>query len=207
MKVFFAVPAEAAEDVCDCGIKVSEYKDRVINVSGVEFNCVSTYLNPRDCSKLNDSGVVVLRLNSDDSCSYVAEGAFYEEYKCALRLGADAEFWKQKYDSSVVVASDYKLGMYKKPEYLICRTMFPDSVEKFDIRRSEPVLYNNSEELYIGRAVRYAEENCDDFYELAVTSLMNQMAEKQELRVHTGEKYTVYSDASGEVKFISSNNI
>ncbi|MBQ8827599.1 MAG: hypothetical protein IJZ90_00460 [Clostridia bacterium] len=204
MKVFFAVSESVADEVCDCGIKMSEYADRCVLIAGAERKCIAAALTPGDIVCAADTAVEVLRLNPDDSHGWIAEGAFYEEYILNREKSEEVYFWKSEYEKSLMPVKDYKLGMYKKPEYLIYRTLFPDVIERFDRRRGEPILYNNSNELYIGKAIRFAEEKCDDFYELAVKAFADRWAVENSMTVKKGEKYTMYIDGDGTVKYVSS---
>lgn len=198
MKVFFAVPDSSVEDVCECGLKISEYKNRTMVICGNEVNVVSACLNPNDLEKKD--GYTIVRLVPDDTHCFIAEGSFYGEYEAAIRTGADGEIWKKEYEKSVIPVSQYRLGMYRAPEYLIIRTLFSGQIEKFDRRKGEPILYNNSEELYIGNAVRAAEECCDNFYEIAVSAVYEK---KSGFKVTEGEKYIFFSDESGKIEFIA----
>lgn len=198
MKVFFAVPDSAVEDICECGLKISEYKNRTVVISGNELNAVSARLNPNDLEQIE--GYTVIRLVPDDAHSFISEGSFYDEYVMALQNGGDEVFWKKEYEKSMIPVSQYKLGMYRSPEYLIIRTLFSEQIETFDRRKGEPILYNNSTELYIGNAVRSAEEHCDDFYENAVCAFYEK---KPCMKVTVGEEYVFFSDENGEIEFIS----
>ena len=205
MKVFFAVSESDAEEVSACGMKVSRYATRNVSIDGVEHRCIVAALTPGDIVNASDSGIEVLRLNPDDLHGWIAEGVFYEEYGCADVNGEDRNFWMSEYEKSIIPAAEYKLGMYKKPEYLIYRTLFPESIERFDRRRGEPILYDNSNELYMGKAMSFAEENCDDFYELALKAFADRWAAGNGFSVRNGGKYTIYMDENGNVKYISAS--
>lgn len=196
MKVFFSVPVADADNVCECGLKVSEYGDRMVTVNGREMSFVSAYLNPNDAEK--DDGRMIIRLIPDDAHCYIAEGSFYEEHMLCIKSGGD-DFWLKKYQETIIPAAEYKFGMYRKPEYLIGRTLFSDQIEKFDRRKGEPILYNNSKELYIGSAVRYAEESCEDFYETAVSAVHAENG----LKYIDGQMYKIFIDKDENTVFIT----
>lgn len=196
MKVFFSVPDSELEDICECGLKISEYKDRTVSVNGMALNFIAAKLNPNDVEKQDCH--TVLRLVPDDSRSYIAEGAFYDEHLLCIQSGGD-DFWLRQYEKTIVPVSQYRLGMYRNPEYLIGRTLFSSQIETFDRRKGEPILYNDSAELYIGKSVREAEEKCDSFYEVAVSAV----CEKSGCRVLDGQKYRIYTDENGKTVFIS----
>ena len=195
MKVFFSVPDTAVDDICDCGLKVSEYKNRTVSVGGVPTNFIAAKLNPNDIEK--DDGETVIRLVPDEAHCYVAEGAFYEEHILCVQSGGD-DFWLKKYEKTVIPVSEYKFGMYRNPDYLIARTLFSEQIEKFDRRKGEPILYNDSDELYMGRMVRYAEDMCENFYEVAVRAVF----EKNGLEVLEGQKYKIFKDENKNSTFI-----
>lgn len=196
MKVFFPVPIADLDDVCECGLKISKYANRTINVNGREMTCISAYLNPNDAEK--DESLEMIRLIPDEAHCYVAEGAFYEEHLLCVACGGD-DFWLKKYQDTIISASDYRFGMYRKPEYLIGRTLFSEQIEKFDRRKGEPILYNDSQELYIGSAVRYAEEICEDFYETAVSAVHSECG----LQHIDGQRYKIFVDEDGNTVFIT----
>jgi len=196
MKVFFSVPDSTVEDICDCGLKVSDYKNRTFLQGENAADFIAAQLNPNDLDKLHSH--TVIRLVPDDSHSFIAEGAFYDEHIMCMQSGGD-DFWLRKYVATVIPVAQYKFGMYRKPEYLINRTLFPEQIELFDRRKGEPILYNNSAELYIGKSVRAAEELCDDFYEVAVSAV----CEKNRYSVLDGQKYRIYTDENGETVFIT----
>ncbi|MBE7064364.1 MAG: hypothetical protein E7384_00895 [Ruminococcaceae bacterium] len=196
MKVFFSVQEEAVEDICECGLKVSEYKNRTVSVNGNLTSFIAAKLNPNDLEKAD--GCMIIRFIPDDSHCFIAEGAFYDEHILCVQSGGD-DFWLKKYEDTIVPVSQYKLGQYRNPDYLIGRTLFAEQIEIFDIRKGEPILYSNSEELYIGKSVRTAEEMREDFYEIAVEAVCS----KEGLTVLDGQKYRIYKDTNGAPVFIA----
>ena len=189
MKVFFSVPTSAVDDVYECGLKVSEYKNRTVSVGDAVTNFIAAKLNPGDIEKTDDK--TVIRLVPDEAHCYVAEGAFYEEHILCMQSGGD-DFWLRKYEATVIPVSEYKFGMYRNPDYLIGRTLFPGQIERFDRRKGEPILYNDSDELYVGRMVRTAEDMCENFYEVAVRAVF----EKCDFEVIEGQKYRIFKNES-----------
>ena len=196
MKVFFSVPDQAVDDICDCGLKVSEYKNRTVTVGGLTTHYIAAKLNPNDIEKAD--GETVIRLVTDESYCFVAEGAFFEEHILCVQSGGD-DFWLRKYENTVIPASEYKFGMYRNPDYLICRTLFSEQIERFDRRKGEPILYNDSDELYMGRMVRMAEDMCENFYEVAVEAVF----EKSGFEILEGQKYKIFKDENNNSVYIA----
>lgn len=165
MKVFYYADKNLVEEIKECGIKLNSNCSREITVKGVVKKCILAYLNPADCYLFDDDNASILKIKAPSDSSYIAEGSLYDESDLTM------------YQMSLIPIEEYKLGTYRKPECLISCTLLPHQIEYFDRRRDEPILYDNSEHIYIERVVYHAQEECPYYNDFALSKYYDILAE------------------------------
>lgn len=166
MKVFYFAKVDSAEEIMDCGIKLNQYFEREITVNGFQKRFLLAYLHPADCLKFYDDTYKAVKIKAPEESSYIAEGALYDDQNLHL------------YESSLIPIREYRLGTYRKPECLIQCTLLPHQIEDYDRRRDEPILYDNSENLYMNRVLYKAREEYSFFDDLALERYYDMLVEE-----------------------------
>lgn len=158
-EVYFYMHADKLADAVECGIKLSEWYSREVRIGGEIKRCISALLNPRDDNKkgaMNDYKCLKLEVHPKhchvaDSLLYIVGSAYPE----VMRL----------YERSIVPMEQYTYGSYRLPEILITSTILGDQISLPGRWLDTPVLYSNSQDLYLGsllEGMREEHEDIDD---------------------------------------------
>lgn len=182
VEVYFYMPADRAENVTECGMKLSEWYDREINIDGAYRKCISTLLNPRDdIAAYKSQNCRCIKLEVNSKYCYVADGFLYR--MCANR----PEIMKM-YEESIVPVEEYRFGKYRMPECLVTCTVVGNSISLLDRRRDTPILFSSSEELYFNNVVEGFREEHDDFNDAILFYLLNALADAGSVKKVVDEK-------------------
>ena len=84
----------------------------------------------------------------------------------------DAARIDEKARESLIPADRYRLGTYRRPWCVIARKITPEEISFYDSRMDEPLLYENSEKLYVDRIFELADDTDPGFRELAVKAYL-----------------------------------
>jgi len=134
-QVYIHLPKLEAERALVGGIKLSEKKERTFTYQGIKFNCFTGWLHPNDdITRQGDEEYVCIKLNLDERYCFVGARDLYPH---------------ELYFKSLVPFSQYRLGTFRRPQCLICSTVLPSRVKVQGRRLDVPLLYGNSEELYL----------------------------------------------------------
>lgn len=148
--VYYYVPAEKACDVIECGMKLSEWKDREQQTpwNSEPRPCLCALLHPDDDQRSTDPYYQCIKINVPADDCVVADGDLY-------RLGMDHPEIKQKYIKTMVPLKIYRFGSFRNPECLIFTTILGDQISAFGKGLEDPLLYENSEALYVNNLIEY----------------------------------------------------
>ena len=156
VEVYFYIPAGQTENAVECGIKLSEWYSREALIEGTVKKCITAMLNPRDdCEKYVSSAYKCLKLEVQPKYCYVADSLLYEVGKAHPEA-------MQLYQSSIIPIEKYVFGSYRLPEALITSTIIGDNVSVFGKGLDTPVLYSNSQDLYLSNLLEDLKEAHDD---------------------------------------------
>lgn len=170
-EVYFYVPAEKAEVAAECGMKLSEWHDREVNISGENKKCISAFLNPRDdIAAYKSQNCRCVKLDVNPKYCYIADGYLY-------RLGRNKPEVMRMYEESIMPVEDYKFGKYRKPECLIACTIIGDSISLLEKKLDSPILFSNSEELYFNNLLEGFREMHDDFNDASMYFLLSALVD------------------------------
>ena len=185
--VFIYVPKEKADDIADCGMKLSEYSQRVIPVESEDYDCICGYLHPMDFEGRTDDTVACIRAEVQERYCYVCDGDLYELSR------RDYDF-AEKYEKSIVPLTEYALGDYRRPQCLVTCTIVGGSVyDADDDGSSTPLLYNDSEELYCDRLESYLVDKCGISREVILSSMFYRLRNEGAIRsVTTWDNVVLY---------------
>lgn len=186
MKVYCFIPAEEAEEVIECGLKLNSRLTKTITICGTQVPCFEAYLHPKDGAGTGPDDVLV-KITLPEGRAYIADNSLLGE------LGG-------LYNRSIIQADRYKLGKYRKPCCLISCTILPEMIERYNPDLDEPLLYQSSEQLYRDSLFYKTDDLAQSFKDVALNAYYNLKAAAGEYTVQFNDEYAAYTDsATGEV--------
>ncbi len=189
VEVYYYIPAGKAENAVACGIKLTEWHDREIEIEGVRKKCISALLNPRDdYEKYISPEYKCLKLEVMPKYCFAADRLLY-------LAGLSFPEIMEIYNSSVMPVENYNFGRYRLPECLVTSTVIGDFVKLLDKRLDSPILFGSSEELYMNNIIEGYKEKHSDFTDAMLYSFYCRLAD-------TGRVRRVADEGSGIAVFI-----
>ncbi len=183
-ELYFFVSKEKIEDVIDCGLKLTEWYDRELTIPGSTYKTkvIRAFLNPRDNKeKVNDTKYQCLRLKVGlDYCS-VADSHLYA-------LGLENPRFMELYYKAMVPLQDYSFGTYRSPEVLVTTSILPEYIEVTGRSLDIPLLYENSESLYLENRMQQYEETYKDSGNLLLYSFYKYLESEGRVRCYEDNK-------------------
>ncbi len=150
-EVYYYVKSENVPNIVDCGLKLSTFYNKEVIIDGEKKLCFSGLINPRDDFELyNSDSHKCLKVQVKSEKCFVADRFIYE----ASEGGQDIEL----YYKTIIPIEKYMFGTYRLPECLITTTILAGESTVLDKRIDSPVLYSNSEELYINNILQELRE-------------------------------------------------
>lgn len=169
--VYFYLQENEAENVLSCGLKLSEWFDKEVIIQGESRRCISALLNPKDDSeKYKSEKLRCLRLELAPEYCYIADGYLY-------RVAENSPEVMDLYLRTITPAKEYVFGTYRFPECLVTSTIISEQIRLMDKRRDSPILYENSEDLYISNIIESYKEEHDDFNDILMYYFYSKLAE------------------------------
>ncbi len=190
MEVYFYIKSELAESAVDCGLKLSEHYEKVVMINGEEKKCISTLLNPKDdLNKYRSSEYKCLKFDLPSKLCYVADKYMYI-------VGAGSKEAMEIYNNSIISLKDYIFGSFRLPECLVSCTVMPEQISILDKRLDSPILYDNSEEIYVNNIIESYKEEHGDFQDVLLYSFYSKLAEQKnfEMIVDDDNKIAIIVD-------------
>lgn len=186
MKVYCFVPADEAEEIIECGLKLNSTHTKIINVCGIDIPCFEAYLHPKDETKGHNEDVLV-KITVPEGKAYIADNSLIGELDGL-------------YHKSIIPAGQYKLGKYRKPCCLITCTVLPDMIERYNPDLDEALLYQSSEQLYRDSLFYKTDDLTQSFKDIALNAYYNMKAVSGEYEVQFNDEYAAFTDReTGEV--------
>jgi len=180
VKVYCFIPAEEAEEVIECGLKLSSSFTKTIEINGQQVQCLEAYMHPNDAKEINP-GDVPVKITLQSGRAYIADNSLLGE------LG-------DLYNKSIIPADKYKLGTYRKPGCLIACTVLPDMIERYNPDMDEPILYQSSEQLYRDSLFYRTDDLVQSFKDVALNAYYNMKAASGEYSVQFNDEYAAFLD-------------
>jgi len=164
MIAYFYIKKNDLDEALECGLKLSVYGSPIPESGEIPIRAIRGLLSPRDdMEKFNDISMVCLKLELPGDKLLIAEECY---------LTAEKYHW---FNESIVHASNYMLGRYRRPCYLITFTVLGEYISILDKNRDVPVLYDNSSRLYISSLKSKFEETDPGFNDKALYGYMRVM--------------------------------
>jgi hypothetical protein len=155
-EVYFYLPEERMADAVECGIKLSEWYSREVEIEGNIRRCITALLNPRDGQDMDiKPGFKCLRIEVQKKYCNVADSLLY---KAGLAYPEVMELYRR----SIIPMESYTFGYYKLPEVLISSTILSEQVSVPGKWLDTPVLYSNSPDIYFANLFEELNEEHED---------------------------------------------
>lgn len=155
--VYYYVPVEKANDVVECGMKLSEWKDREQETpwSSGTRPCICTLLHPEDDKRSRDISYQCIKINIPAEDCIVADRDLY-------RLSRKYPDIRKKYVDTMVPLNRYMFGTFRNPECLIFTTILSEQISFYGRGLEDPILYESSESLYVHNILERFKDKCSD---------------------------------------------
>lgn len=177
VEVYFYLPAENAANAVECGLKLSEWYSREILIEDTVRKCIAALLNPRDdMKKYMSSEYKCIKMEIMPKYCFVGDSLLY-------LTGIENKEAMDMYLNSIVPVEKYSFGSFRLPECLITSTVIGEYISVLDKRLDSPILYNNSEELYVGNIIEDFKDKHDNFNDALLYSFFLKLSEMGNYRM------------------------
>ncbi len=167
---------ENVSNILDCGLKLSTFHDREAIIDGDKTLCFSGLLNPKDNIELyRSSEHTCLKVQVKKEKCFIADRFLYEN-----AFDGQLEF----YYKSIIPVEKYIFGSLRLPECLITSTILAGEAAVLDRRMDSPVIYTNSEELYINNILQELRENIPATDDFLLYYFFDRLSEEKHLEKH-----------------------
>lgn len=193
-EVYYYVKSEKVSDLISCGIKLSAFYNKEVIIDGEKKLCLSGLLNPRDNIELyrSEEFCCLKLLVKADKC-YVADRFIYT-------LAKEDEQTIELYYKTVMSIENYKFGIYREPECLITTTILPGEVTLLNKRMDSPVLYINSEELYLSNVLQNIKDEFSEIDDCLLYYFLDKLAENGIVeKIESKKGDTIFKDMLGKI--------
>ncbi len=187
-EVYYYVSSDKVSDILDCGLKLSAFFDKEVMIEGDVQQCFAGLINPRDdMGSYNSDSLTCIKINVRSDKCYVADRFVYDTIK-------EKPENLELYNKSVIPLEKYIFGTYRKPECLITSTILAGEAARLDRCMDLPVIYENSETLYINNIINNFREQYDKFDDYLLYSFFSRLEE-------IGKVNTIKSSDGGKAVF------
>lgn len=178
IEVYYYIPSEDVENAVHCGLKLSKWFDREVPINGESRKCLTALLNPRDdMEKYMSDSYVCVKLEVLPKYCFVADSYLY-------LMGLSDPVAMELYQASIMPVEDYIFGSYRLPECLVTSTLIGECVSIFGKKLESPILFSNSEELYLNNIMETYQEGHTAFIDAILYCFYSKLSEMGKL-----EKY------------------
>jgi hypothetical protein len=177
VEVYYYLPNEEIENAVECGIKLSQFVDKEVEINGAAKKCLTAFLNPKDdIEKYKSINLKCVKLELDPKYCFIADKFLY-------KIGSHSPDVFELYKKSIIPIEKYIFGSYRIPECLVTSTIISGQVGVLDKRLDSPVLFGNSEELYINNIIETYREEYSDFNDAMLYSFYHKLVEAGKMKV------------------------
>ncbi len=195
MIAYFYIDKTNANEAAECGLKLSIYGSEVLAEKDHPIRAIRALISPKDDIKhYNDESMACLKLDIPKGKLLVAEEIY---------LDTGNREW---FNESVVHAENYIFGTYRKPCYLLSFTVSSEYIGILDKSRDVPVLYNDSEDLYIHKVKSGFEDIDNNFYDKALDGYWDVLQRNWKATIEwQSDDFTIFG--IGDKKYIIRNPV
>jgi hypothetical protein len=196
VEVYYYVPIEELENAVECGLKLSKWYDKEILIGLEKTKCISALLNPKDdIEKYKSDNLKCVKFELYQKYCYVADRYLYE-------MGLVHDEIMKLYLDSVMPIENYTFGLYRFPECLITSTIIGDQVSILNKRLDSPILFDNSEELYVNNIVEDYKNADSNFNDTLLYHYYSYLAENKKLKKYESDTMAVFLDEKIQRPFV-----
>lgn len=198
VEVYYYVPLKDVENAVSCGLKLSSWAERDVFIDYESRKCLRALLNPKDdLKKYKAEGFECLKIEIPSKYCFVAEGALYG-------MGVNEDEVMKMYEKTVIPIKEYRFGQYRLPECLITTTVIEGQIKVLDKRLDSPVLFDNSEELYVNNLIEENKEKYPFFNDVMLYYFYCDMVKKEKLHMveREDENIVIFIDKNEGTKFV-----
>ncbi len=183
MIAYFYIDKDKAEDVADCGLKLSLYGKDILFEENRPMRAIMALISPKDdMLSYKEDRLECLKLDIPKGKLLVSEEMYL--YTGNLEL----------FNESVVHAENYIFGTYRKPCYIIPFTVSSEYISILDKTRDVPVLYDDSEEVYIHSVKAFFEDIDEKFYDNALYGYLDVLARNGKADIEwQSDEFTIFN--------------
>lgn len=149
------------DNLVDCikyGMKLSEYSNVSYFNGRALKNGILAFISPKDSDMYFNENYDILRIITDELNIYVNNSSLVES----------SEISNFNYDKMINL-NFYKLGDFINPKLIICSTILPEYIHRYNRIIDVPLLVDNSKEFYLNKEIE--EQNENEFNDLTYDML------------------------------------
>lgn len=197
IEVYYYIPSEEIENAVHCGLKLSRWFDREVRINGESRKCLTALLNPRDdMGKYGCDKYECVKLQVLSKYCFVADSYLYQ-------IGLSNPAAMELYHSSIMHVEDYTFGLYRLPECLVTSTIVGGYVSVLGKELDSPILFDNSEELYLNNIMEAYQEEHTGFINAMLYCFYSRLEEMGMLeKLEDAKKeIVIFSDKTGSKRY------
>lgn len=176
VEVYYYIQVKEVENAIECGLKLSEWFDKEVHIGHDNKKCMSALLNPKDdINKYKSDSLRCVKLELYSRYCFVADRYLYE-------IGLNHPEIMKLYLDSVMPIENYTFGLYRLPECLVTSTVIGEQISILDKRLDSPILFDNSEELYINNIIEDFKEQNPNFNDVMLYYFYCNLVQKGRLQ-------------------------
>ncbi len=180
--VYYYVPNSEVSNATECGLKLTQWGEKEIEVEGMTKKCIIALLNPKDdIVKYRSNDYTCLRLEIKLRHCFVADAMLFE-------VGLESTEAMKLFNESIVQADKYIYGTYRIPECLVTTTVISDQIKVLDKRIDLPILFDNSEELYMNNIIENYREEYRNFNDMMLYTFNMKLVEAKKATMIKDDK-------------------
>jgi hypothetical protein len=145
--VYIYVKKEELKNCIKYGMKLSEYSNVSFYNGKTTKNGILSYISPKDSNKYFNESYDILRIKTEDLNIFVHNSNIVEPSE-----NTTFNF------SEMCNLNEYILGQFINPELVICSTILPEYIYKYNRIIDVPLLVDNSKELYLAKELEEINE-------------------------------------------------
>jgi len=149
--VYLYVKKDKLIDCIKYGMKLSEYTNVSFYKGTSLKKGIIAYISPKDTNDYLNENYDILRIKTDELNIYVNNSSIVESYE-NIRFNF----------SEMCSLDNYVLGDFMNPKLIICSTILPEYIYKYNRIIDVPLLVDNSKELYLNRELEEINERKSD---------------------------------------------
>lgn len=168
------------------GLKLSEYINKTIIFNNCEKKGFICYISPKDSCLYDNPDYACAKINiSDLNNVYVIDDTF-ENYKF--------------YNEFIVEAKDYVLGSFENPKILICTSIIPENIDKYNKLIDSPLPYDNSKDFYYLNKIYYILEEKNIDLKKSLSYLLQSMVDSKSAECFSNQDKSIQIFIDNETK-------